>query len=564
VEIIAKRNYSDWKEFLQEVVEFETDELNNKLNNPALYFELKLKIQSINIEDVNSLLLSKLPLAKEIQLKQYLLEKRSDLYLRFVNDQLENAFSRANNFSDKTNAYSKIYAEHFEKNINLRKELLSQFADYFEDKLTADERSAANVYVLTNSNCMDILPPDWIVKRIQDADYWFENENILFEDKLQAAYKLSSDYDLKNIENLIPNIMKAKLSDELIKYAQKGNLKKTVEKYATNIKGLKDSEKQALFILVFNNENIKQRFDYNDFSIYINMISKNLENEPDFWYSFFRKNKNANPNNDYKKHSLDYLLKKFIVYNFKKDFRSELFEKLLPLDEYSMKWIEEEIRETTADKILLDEFYAYFKNGDNNKKTILGSITGLFRKQTEFDNSYSYIDTKSPRQSLQELNLEEQTQVALMRHLERIQNAKRSGAGIRDLPLNALLSNIPKQAKASTGLWISDIYKLESFVTKGIFYKVTRDDLVPSHNGEIANLIKPIFETSKGNILYIDNAENLFNNPNDALGRESFKYILEQIAKNENEFYIVFSDLSNEMKKLLDAYPQVKAKISVF
>ncbi len=563
-EIISKGDYSVWKDFLKEVKDFEIDELNDKLNKPALFFEFKSNILNVNIDDVNRLLLSNLPLAKENQLKQFLLEKRSDLYLSFVTDQLEKTISRASNFNDKIEAYSKIYTEHFENNSKLRKELLSQFADFFRDKLPAEERSAANVYVLTNSNCLDTLPPDRLIERIQDADYWFENENIMFEDKLEAAYKLDSNYDLKNIENLIPNIMKAKLSDELIKDAKKGNLKKSVERYTNIIKGLKETEKQTLFILVFNNENIKKRFDYNDFSNYIKIIKTHLENESDFWFTFFRKNKNSNPNNDLSKHTLDYLLKKFIVYNFRKDFRPELFEKSLPLDDYSMKWIEEEIRESTSDNVLLEEFHKYFGDSVQTKKSLWNSVTNLIKKSTEIDNNYSYVDSINPIQILRDLDLDKGIKTALESHFERIKSTKRNVSGIKDLSLNVILRSIPKHLKVSIGLWINDIYKQEGFISNGKVNKVTRQDLVPSHTGDIANLLKPIFVNSKGNILYIDSAETLFNDPNDALGRDTFRHIMEQIDRNENDFYIIFSDLSTEMGKLLETYPRVKAKITVF
>ena len=564
MEIISSGNYSNWKNLLKEVEEFEIDELNQKINAPALFVDFKNNIQHKTMEDFNALLLLNLSKNKEIQVKHFFLEKRPDIYLDFIRTELRKEVLKSYNLKGKLEAFGKLYVEHFAENETFRTTLLSQFVESFRDELSSDEKIAASVHVLTISNCLNVSPKSWVSEKMEEADLWFENESIDIENKLDALQSLNKKYSLQDFENLIPNIMKVKALDNLITGAKNGNLLKHVDKYKSVLKSLKDSERQTVFVLALNNENLKGQFDHKNFSKYIKMIKEYFENEGDFWYTYFKNNKGANSsNNDFKKHSLEYLMKCFIVSNFKnEEYRFELIEKLLPLDDYSRRWIEEEIRETSNKESVFIAFKDYLNTVSNTQKSSSSFGWNIFKtKSDDYDNKVD--NSTNNYQRLQEVSgLAETVKIQLKQHLELIQMAKENRLRIQDLAFHFVFPGLSVQAEESAGRILSKILHEKGFLDNGKFFEPSRNELIGNYPAHTKQKTTSICEAAKGSVLFIKDAASLFTDSNNENGRESFLTLLKEIEINNYGECIIFSGCSIEMKALIDKTPAIKLKIN--
>ena len=104
------------------------------------------------------------------------------------------------------------------------------------------------------------------------------------------------------------------------------------------------------------------------------------EQQADFWSRFFdNSNRSFNRDNNPKKHSLDYLKKKFVSFIFiNQNENHELFSKLKLEDEYTIRWIEEDIRENTTREAVLQTFAEAFNNYTTVRQS---SFWSFFRKK---------------------------------------------------------------------------------------------------------------------------------------------------------------------------------------
>ena len=175
--------------------------------------------------------------------------------------------------------------------------------------------------------------------------------------------------------------MKVKSFDDIRKAAEKGNFFNFLDKNEKFFSELKDSEKQTAFLIAMNSENRKGQFDLT-FYKYIRKIEKYFkESDSDFWVAFFEKNKNWNPNNDFNKHSLDFLKKKFVASIFHSEiYRFELYEKL-NLDSYAKKWIQEDITEYAKKESIIEKFYEKFENDVEIRNSKGFDLFKCFRKK---------------------------------------------------------------------------------------------------------------------------------------------------------------------------------------
>lgn len=384
VEVINEKSdqsFERWKELNNEIKALGISEPNSRLNAPISFRNFVRDIQQKEIQDFKNLLSLNLPMEKVNELKKITLEKNPELYLKYVLSEMKNAKSRATWFNEKRDAYSKIYFDHFENNNFFRENYLPYLVEEFREGLSATERSQASLHVILTSNCKGITTKDWLNERFQEADYWFENEFTDIEQKLEPVKNLNENYELSTFQEIIPNIMKVKSFDDIRKAAEKGNFFNFLDKNEKLFSELKDSEKQTAFLIAMNSENRKGQFDLT-FNKYIRKIEKYFkENDSDFWVLFFEKNKNWNPNNEFNKHTLDFLKKKFVASIFHSElYRFELYEKL-NLDSYSKKWIQEDITEYAKKESIIEKFYEKFENDLEIRNSKGFDLFKYFRKK---------------------------------------------------------------------------------------------------------------------------------------------------------------------------------------
>jgi len=358
----SDQSFERWKELNNEIKALGINEPNSQLNAPISFCNFIRDVHLKEINDLKKILSLNLPIDKINDLKKVTLNKNPKLYLKYVLSELKTAKSRAHWFNEKRDAFSKVYLEYFEDNISFRENYLPYLVEEFREGLSATERSQASLHVLLTSNCNDITTKDWLVEIFQEADFWFENEFTVIDQKIESVKILNDKYKLQTFQEIIPNIMRVKSFDDIRKAAENGDLFNFLDKNDMLFSKLKDTEKQIAFLIAMNSENRKGQFDLT-FNKYIRKIEKYFnKNDSDFWVVFFEKNKNWNPNNEFNKHSLEFLKKKFVASIFHSElYRFELYEKL-NLDSYAKKWIQEDITEYAKKESIIVKFYDKFEN----------------------------------------------------------------------------------------------------------------------------------------------------------------------------------------------------------
>lgn len=371
-------SFERWKVLNSELKSLEINEPNSRLNAPIAYQNFVSEISFKQISDLRNLLLMNLPAEKVTELKKITIDKNPDLYLKFVLDELRSAKSRAYLFNEKRDAYSRVYLEHFNNNKQFRENYLSYLVDEFREGLSATEKSQASLHILSTSNCNG-LTPNWINERFQEADYFFEYE-IDIEQKVDAIKILNEKYNLYTYQNSIPNIMKIKSFDDIRKAAEKDDFLRGIKKYDSFLSAASDKEKFEVLLLGFNHDANFMKGEFQDFENYISIVKRYLpEQQEEFWFRFFESNRSFNKENNPKKHSLDYLKKRFVSLIFLKQHDNlTLFGKLRLEDEYTIRWIEEDIREHTNKEAILQTFAEAFNNYTSVRNS---SFWNIFRRR---------------------------------------------------------------------------------------------------------------------------------------------------------------------------------------
>lgn len=200
------------------------------------------------------------------------------------------------------------------------------------------------------------------------------------ENKLEPVRTLNEKYNLNTFQDIIPNIMKVKSFDDIRKAAEKDDFVRNIRNHKDFLSKATDKEKLELLLLGFNHDAYFLKGKFQNFDNYIKVVKEYLpEQQPQFWYYFFDNNRNFNKDNNPKKHSLDYLKKKFVSLIFlNQNENHELFSKINLEDGYTIRWIEEDIRENTTREAVLQTFAEAFKDYTAIRQS---SFWSFFRKK---------------------------------------------------------------------------------------------------------------------------------------------------------------------------------------
>lgn len=361
-EIITNGDYSNWKNLLKEAEEFEVVELNQKLNAPASFIEFKLNVLDKTAEDFKELLLQ-LTEKKKVELKEFVSNKNVELYLNYVLLELGKITSDTfASTSKKCDSFLSLYTQNFKNASPLSQDLFLQFTEGFRDKFTGLEKSIVSLFILSNLNCTELRLKN-IDEVLQSADFYFEEETISFEEKLNAIQGFDK-YRFNDIENeKIKHIMSYKKYDELKALAIKGSLYSQWSSYKKDLLNLKESDRIKLLTLCFNPTLTKEKFKLS-FQQQISIVEAILpETQLLFWNRFFDKDKNDSYNKEksLKYYSLEYLKKKFVSYLFLKDSSKLNLITELGYNETIVKWIQEDVTENTTDEALVERFKEIFQ-----------------------------------------------------------------------------------------------------------------------------------------------------------------------------------------------------------
>jgi hypothetical protein len=354
----------EWRKYNKSTLnEFFVSEPDIRLNSPIRFYNFIKDPLSKNILDFKELINSNLPLEKEQELKRITAEINQDLYLNFVIEELRKISGNSFTFIEKKHVFQQIYLEHLENNNSFRQNCLPQILDIFRE-ISGSDKSEACLFILLTAKCTDVHPPSWLNEVFQLADEYFAPEYMTIEDKLEPVRTLNEKYNLKIYQESIPNIMKVKSFDDIRKAAEKDDFVRNIRNYKDFLNKASDKEKLELLLLGFNHDAYFFKTKFQNFDNYIKVVKDYLPaHQPEFWFRFFENNRNFNKESNPKKHSIDYLKKKFVSLIFINQIENhDLFSKINLEDSYTIRWIEEEIREKTTREAVLQTFAEAFKD----------------------------------------------------------------------------------------------------------------------------------------------------------------------------------------------------------
>ncbi len=128
-------------------------------------------------------------------------------------------------------------------------------------------------------------------------------------------------------------------------------------------------------------------------------------------------------------------------------------------------------------------------------------------------------------------------------------------------PLHMIFTGNPGTGKSTVADFMGEIYASIGVLSHGEVIKVERRDLVGQHIGETEQKMNAIIERAKGNVLFIDEAYQLWveDSPND-FGRIAVESLLGVLANDQLDMIVILAGYTKEMEKLIEMNSGLKSR----
>ncbi len=128
-------------------------------------------------------------------------------------------------------------------------------------------------------------------------------------------------------------------------------------------------------------------------------------------------------------------------------------------------------------------------------------------------------------------------------------------------PLHMIFTGNPGTGKSTVAEFMGEIYASIGVLSHGEVIKVERRDLVGRHIGETEQKMNEILERAKGNVLFIDEAYQLWieDSKND-YGKIAVESLLSIMANDQLDMIVILAGYTKEMEKLLEMNSGLKSR----
>ena len=145
---------------------------------------------------------------------------------------------------------------------------------------------------------------------------------------------------------------------------------------------------------------------------------------------------------------------------------------------------------------------------------------------------------------------------SLSQHLNMVKLANmrmKRGLHTQMPPLHMVFTGNPGTGKTTVADFLGEIYASMGLLSKGDVIRVEKSDLVGSHVGETERKMKSILNRAKGNILFIDEAYQLYakEGQND-YGENVIDSLLTTLANDKIDMIVILAGYPKDMERLLD------------
>ena len=136
-----------------------------------------------------------------------------------------------------------------------------------------------------------------------------------------------------------------------------------------------------------------------------------------------------------------------------------------------------------------------------------------------------------------------------------------SGLGGEMPPLHMIFTGNPGTGKTTVAAFMGEIYASMGILSHGDVISVERSDLVGSHIGETELKVRSILNRAKGNVLFIDEAYQLYNGDDGKdFGKIAMDTLLTTLSRDNIDMIVILAGYTDEMDKMIAMNPGIKSR----
>lgn len=140
---------------------------------------------------------------------------------------------------------------------------------------------------------------------------------------------------------------------------------------------------------------------------------------------------------------------------------------------------------------------------------------------------------------------------------------REAGLHTEQPPLHMVFTGNPGTGKTTVADFMGEIYYSLGLLSRGNVIRVERTDMVGAHIGETEKKMKRILKQAQGNVLFIDEAYNLFiggeNSKND-FGMRAIEALLTVLSRESVDMLVILAGYPKEMEAMLSSNPGLRSR----
>lgn len=120
-------------------------------------------------------------------------------------------------------------------------------------------------------------------------------------------------------------------------------------------------------------------------------------------------------------------------------------------------------------------------------------------------------------------------------------------------PLHMIFTGNPGTGKTTVADLLGEIYASMGVLSRGDVLYVERKNLVGTHIGQTEDIVSRLLKRAKGNILFIDEAYQLYSSKDsNDYGKVAMECLLTELAKDSTDMIVIMAGYEKEMKDLIE------------
>ena len=224
------------------------------------------------------------------------------------------------------------------------------------------------------------------------------------------------------------------------------------------------------------------------------------------------------------------------------------------------EWLDAEVLPRFVRRVLLSG-----KKDEWEMKEILATIEPSdirFPKKESGKDEFSVsMEALNKMVGLKELK----SQLAALFNRSRFESKRQSlGLPVKDKGgCHMIFSGNPGTGKTTVARMVGRVFHSLGLLSKGGVIVTERSKLVGRYIGDTENNVQALLEQAKGNVLFIDEAYNLFNGSNDDrkdYGHRVIESLLTVLSQKNPDLIVILSGYEKEMIQMLETNPGMKGR----